>query len=42
VMVSGSRHAVVRARPEYADLLRRDRLPEWLDKRADASRRGVA
>jgi len=42
VMVSGSRWAVVRARPEYADLLRRDRLPEWLDKRADASRRGVA
>lgn len=42
VMVNGSRYAVVRARPNYAELLRRDHLPDWLVEAADASRRGVA
>ncbi len=42
VMVNGGRYAVVRARPEYAELLRRDRLPDWLAERAGAFRRGTA
>ena len=42
VMVNGGRYAVIRPRPDYAELLGRDRLPDWLAERADASRRGVA
>jgi diaminopimelate decarboxylase len=30
VMVNGARYAVVRPRPDYAELMGRDRLPDWL------------
>jgi diaminopimelate decarboxylase len=30
VLVEGDRHAVVRPRPTYADMLARDQVPEWL------------
>ena len=31
VMVRGADYAVVRARPEHAELIAQDRMPEWLD-----------
>lgn len=42
VMVKGSRYAVVRARPDYEDMLRRDRIPDWLGMPATGPARGVA
>ncbi|HKO06678.1 MAG TPA: diaminopimelate decarboxylase [Alphaproteobacteria bacterium] len=42
VMVKGSRYAVVRARPDYEDMLRRDRIPDWLGVPATGPARGVA
>ena len=42
VMVKGSRYAVVRPRLEYDELLRRDRLPDWLEERAKGRARGAA
>ena len=42
VMVKGSRYAVVRARPNYDELVRRDRIPDWLETRADGAARGAA
>ncbi|HEX9648406.1 MAG TPA: diaminopimelate decarboxylase, partial [Alphaproteobacteria bacterium] len=38
VLVSGDRFAVVRPRMDYATLIGRDRLPEWLSERAPLSR----
>jgi len=39
VMVRGSDHAVVRARPGHAELIAQDRIPDWLDGAdADLSR----
>ena len=42
VMVKGSRYAVVRARPNYDELVRRDRIPDWLETRVDGPARGAA
>jgi diaminopimelate decarboxylase len=42
VMVSGARHAVLRPRPDYDELLRRDRLPDWLAEPAGKPARGAA
>ena len=42
VMVKGSRYAVVRARPDYESMLRRDRIPDWLEMPATGPARGVA
>jgi len=43
VMVQGSKHAVVRARPDYAAMLAEARLPDWLAPERKSSRtRGVA
>jgi diaminopimelate decarboxylase len=30
VLVDGDRHAIVRPRPTYDDLIGLDRLPDWL------------
>ncbi len=32
VLVNGARYAVVRPRTTYDDLIRLDRLPDWLSK----------
>ena len=42
VMVKGARYAVVRPRPDYDELLRRDRLPDWLGERPGRAARGAA
>jgi len=42
VMVSGDRFAVVRPRQDYADLIARDRLPDWLAAGNDSKARGAA
>jgi len=42
VLVSGDRFAVVRPRETYADLIARDRLPEWLSTGKESKARGAA
>jgi diaminopimelate decarboxylase len=44
VLVSGDRHAVIRARPSYDALLSLDTIPDWLDDRVarPARKRGAA
>jgi len=38
VLVDGPRHAVVRPRPTYAEMLARDQVPEWLREGLTAPR----
>lgn len=42
VLVRGSEFAVVRARPDYADLLARDQIPAWLAEGGSPASRGAA
>jgi diaminopimelate decarboxylase len=42
VLVRGERHAVVRPRPDFDDLLGRDRLPDWLTAPGRNRTRGKA
>ncbi|MEM7189123.1 MAG: diaminopimelate decarboxylase [Pseudomonadota bacterium] len=38
VMVNGDQFAVIRPRPTYAEMLGRDRLPQWLEDSAESQR----
>jgi diaminopimelate decarboxylase len=38
VLVRGRNYAIVRRRPEYQDILDRDRLPDWLQQDRPAPR----
>jgi diaminopimelate decarboxylase len=31
VLVKGDQYAVIRARPDYAEILKQDKLPDWLN-----------
>ncbi len=42
VLVRGGEFAVVRARSDYADLLARDRIPDWLSEGGAQASRGAA
>jgi hypothetical protein len=41
-MVRGGDHAVVRVRPDHAEAMAQDRMPDWLDDADDALSRGAA
>ncbi len=42
VMVRGGKHAVVRLRPDHAESMAQDRLPDWLDDADSTLSRGAA
>jgi diaminopimelate decarboxylase len=38
IMVRGHEFAIVRRRPDYQDIIERDRLPQWLEDDRSAAR----
>jgi diaminopimelate decarboxylase len=42
VMVRGGDYALVRVRPDHAELIAQDRLPDWLDGEDAEMSRGAA